>query len=221
MARVLETSTDDLSAVLWTTCRDRWFLLVATGLVLGSAFVLGTSDAIAAIAAPAFGVVLASLVAAQAIVVSRGVRESREQRFWYVLGLAIGCWALAEALDAIDSGHVAAGLALDLARFLVYVLLLAAAEHHPHLHGPWRPSPAEHRLRWPAVVLLVTGWTLYYNAVPWVVAGRPASPSTVVLGWLSLDALVALRYTLLARRADVWRWRRLYDVLAMAMSLGL
>lgn len=115
----------------------------------------------------------------------------------------------------------------DLGYIVHYAFALAAAEHHPHLHGPWKPSRAEHWVRWPAVAVLVAGWMTYFVLVPRF--SRPGAftdtsdfdQRAVYLGFLTLDAFVFLRYFLLSRRAEVWRWRHLYGVLAVAFAISL
>ncbi len=154
----------------------------------------------------------------------RRVARPEERSFWHDLAIAYGLW-LAIAVLLLASGPGApypVRLAAEIGTAVYYVLLVRAVESQPHRRrGAARLA---RRLNLAAVVVFVFGLLTYFWLIPGVLlrgGGEHMLLLPSVYLYATLDALLTVRLTLLARAVHSPRWRLLYSLLALTTGTML
>jgi signal transduction histidine kinase len=150
----------------------------------------------------------------------RRVQDAEERMFWSHLAYACVFWVATLAAIAVvpaSEWRLLDDVWADAAYLLFYSPILFAAECKPHLANLGGRRDIERQLRWAGVTLLVVGWYSYFVLVP--VAVDPALFQTMLpssLLFVTLDALIIIRFTWRAWSCGSTRWRVLYGTVAVA-----
>ncbi|MEW5982340.1 MAG: ATP-binding protein [Acidobacteriota bacterium] len=150
------------------------------------------------------------------------VRDRAERRFWSWMGGGCVIWLATlsgVAIINVKGWTPPLDLASDGAYMLFYVVLMAAVELRPDVVDLEGRFVLERNLRWAGLAVLVVGWFAYFVIVPLVVDPRfyeTTRPSS--LYFVTLDVIMLVRFSMLARGAGPARWRLLYAGLGVATA---
>jgi signal transduction histidine kinase len=148
------------------------------------------------------------------------VEGAEERVFWRNLACACVFWVATLAAIAMAPAaqwRWTEDVRADAAYLLFYSPILFAAECKPHLAGNGPRRDVERRLRWAGVALLVLGWFLYFVAAPAIT--DPALLGTMLpssLLFITIDAVIIIRFAWRAYSCGSTRWRVLYGLVALA-----
>ena len=154
----------------------------------------------------------------------RRVQDPEERMFWTHLAYACVFWVATLAAIAVvpaSQWRLLDDVWADAAYLLFYSPILFAAECRPHLANLAGRRDTERQLRWAGVTLLVVGWFSYFVLVP--AAVDPALFRTLLpasLLFVTIDAIIIIRFAWRAWSCGSTRWRVLYGTVAVA-GVGL
>ncbi len=152
----------------------------------------------------------------------RRIERPEERRFWKLVTAAYASWMLATLVTVFFEDTLSLigyYLVLETLIAVYYAILVLAVAAQPHL--PSRPRATSPILSWLAIAALIFGLFVYFVLIPvllHVEAYESGYPSGVL--YLLLDAFLAVRLWRLARRAASPRWRRIYSLLSVTVTVG-
>jgi signal transduction histidine kinase len=154
----------------------------------------------------------------------RRVQDAEERMFWTHLAYACVFWVATLAAIAVvpaSQWRLLDEVWADAAYLLFYSPILFAAECRPHLANLGGRRDTERQLRWAGVTLLVVGWFSYFVLVPAAVDPtlfRTLLPASLL--FITIDAIIIIRFAWRAWSCGSARWRVLYGTVAVA-GVGL
>jgi len=154
---------------------------------------------------------------------TRAVGRLEERRFWRLILAAFVLWFSGNAVWFLSYDFELprwVGLSVDGLYILNYLCLFLASDQQPHLRSGWSSGDIHYRFSLIGATAFVALMFGYFMMVPWAAQSSEQHQYFASFNlYVTLDALLILKFALRFFTTHSARWRRAFALIAAAMAV--